>query len=108
MAMTRLGELPIDRYLINSPMLPARKEERRRVRHDLHSKRVAGRGQGSQLAAGAGPVYLAMRLYRPKMEPSFVLPRRGNLETAGHREGWLKKQTPDRDRTGGDIRWWIV
>ena len=37
---------PINRYLINSPMLPRAKEERRRLDHDLRSEGFAGQGQG--------------------------------------------------------------
>ena len=44
---------PINRYLINSPMLPAPEARRRRRDHALRPERVAGQGQGSQLAAGA-------------------------------------------------------
>ena len=46
-----LIENPINRYLINSPMLPEHEEERGRLADDLHPERFAGQGQGIQLAA---------------------------------------------------------
>ena len=51
-----LIENPINRYLINSPMLSAMTEESRWLADDLHPEQVAGQGQGSQLAAGARTV----------------------------------------------------
>ena len=66
---------PIDRYLINSPMLPDMKTQRRRLADALHPERVAGRGQGSNwLPAPDGPIYLVMRLYWPKATPPSILP----------------------------------
>ena len=44
---------PIDRYLINSPMLPNMKNEPRRLDDSLHPEQVTGGGQGIELAAGA-------------------------------------------------------
>ena len=62
-----LIENPINRYLINSPMLPEHEEEPGRLADALHPEGVAGQGQGIQLAARAQrPVYLVMRLYWPK------------------------------------------
>ena len=52
---------PIDRYLINSPMLANMKKERRRFADHLHPEQVARTRQGSELAAApAGPIYMAM------------------------------------------------
>ena len=48
-----LIENPINRYLINSPMLPDHEDERGRVADALHPEQIAGRRQGSELAAGA-------------------------------------------------------
>ena len=48
-----LIENPINRYLINSPMLPKHEEERRRLADDLHPERQPGRRQRKQLAARA-------------------------------------------------------
>ena len=48
-----LIENPINRYLINSPMLPSMKNERGRLADALHPEQIARRRQGSQLAAGS-------------------------------------------------------
>ncbi len=48
-----LIENPINRYLINSPMLPGMKKESRWITDDLYPEQIAGKGEGSQLAAGA-------------------------------------------------------
>ena len=44
---------PLNRYLINSPMLAVVEAGRRRRNHAVHPERVAGRGQGGELAACA-------------------------------------------------------
>ena len=44
---------PINRYLINSPMLPEHEEECGRVAHPLHPERLTRQGKGSQLVARA-------------------------------------------------------
>ena len=46
-----LIENPINRYLINSPMLPDHEDERGRLADALHPEQVARRRQGIQLAA---------------------------------------------------------
>ena len=48
-----LIENPINRYLINSPMLPKMKKNRGRLADALRAERFAGEGEGIQLAAGA-------------------------------------------------------
>ena len=48
-----LIENPINRYLINSPMLPGMKKNARRLADALHPEGLAGQGEGSQLAARA-------------------------------------------------------
>ena len=49
-----LVENSINRYLVNSPMLPDMVTERGWVAHDFHSEGCAGRWEGSELVAGAG------------------------------------------------------
>ena len=48
-----LIENPINRYLVNSPMLPDMKKNAGRLVDAVHPEQIAGRRQGIQLAAGA-------------------------------------------------------
>jgi hypothetical protein len=66
---------PIDRYLINSPMLPGLKKNTDGSL-TLYIQHVSpGPDKESNwLPAPAGPIYLVMRLYWPKTEPPSVLP----------------------------------
>ena len=58
---------PLNRYLINSPMLPHAEARRRRRHHALRPERIAGQRQGGELAARAeGPFFAVLRLYWPK------------------------------------------
>ena len=66
---------PIDRYLINSPMLPNLKNNADGSLTIYIRKDSPGAGKESNwLPAPDGPVYLVMRLYWPKTEPPSVLP----------------------------------
>ena len=75
---------PIDRYLINSPMLPDLKTEPGRLDHDLHPERLARPGQGSELAAGAGRLDLYGHAPLLAEDDRALHPpaRAGNLEAA--------------------------
>ena len=60
---------PINRYLINSPMLPQFKRDADGGLTLADSKPIAREGQGGQLAARAeGPFRMYLRLYWPKAE----------------------------------------
>ena len=66
---------PINRYLINSPMLPAMKANADgsltlHIRKDSPGKDL----EANWLPAPDGPIYLVMRLYWPKTEAPSVLP----------------------------------
>jgi hypothetical protein len=66
---------PIDRYLINSPMLPSMKTDADgsvtlRIQKDSPGKDL----ESNWLPAPNGPIYLVMRLYWPKTEPPSILP----------------------------------
>ncbi|RIK65921.1 MAG: cell envelope protein [Planctomycetota bacterium] len=66
---------PINRYLINSPMLPQMKKNADSsltiyVQRDSPGKDL----ESNWLPAPDGPVYLVMRLYWPKTEPPSILP----------------------------------
>jgi len=66
---------PIDRYLINSPMLPGMKKNPDGSLTIYMQKDSPGKAKESNwLPAPDGPIYLGMRLYWPKTEPPSVLP----------------------------------
>jgi hypothetical protein len=70
-----LIENPIDRYLINSPMLPELELGSDGSLTIYMQKDSPGTGKESNwLPAPDGPIYLVMRLYWPKTEPPSVLP----------------------------------
>nr|WP_294505352.1 DUF1254 domain-containing protein [uncultured Rhodopila sp.] len=66
---------PIDRYLINSPMLPNMKRNADGSLTLYISNKSPGTNRESNwLPAPAGPIYLVMRLYWPKENPPSILP----------------------------------
>ena len=66
---------PIDRYLVNSPMLPDLKKNADGSLTLYIQKDSPGADKESNwLPAHDGPIYLVMRLYWPKTEPPSVLP----------------------------------
>ena len=66
---------PIDRYLINAPMLPNMKRNPDGGLTIYVQKDSPGKGKESNwLPAPNGPIYMVMRLYWPKTEPPSVLP----------------------------------
>ena len=70
-----LIENPIDRYLINSPMLPGMKKNPDGSLTIALQKGSPGKGkEANWLPAPDGPIYLVMRLYWPKTEPPSILP----------------------------------
>ena len=70
-----LIENPINRYLINSPMLPQMKKNTDGSLTLYIQKDSPGADKESNwLPAPDGPIYLVMRLYWPKVEPPSILP----------------------------------
>ena len=70
-----LIENPINRYLINSPMLPQLKKNPDGSLTLYIQKDSPGKAKESNwLPAPNGPIYMVMRLYWPKTEPPSVLP----------------------------------
>jgi hypothetical protein len=70
-----LIENPINRYLINSPMLPSLKKNADGSITLYIQKDSPGKARESNwLPAPNGPIYMVMRLYWPKTEPPSVLP----------------------------------
>jgi hypothetical protein len=70
-----LIENPINRYLINSPMLPGMKKNADGSLTLYVQKDSPGADKDSNwLPAPNGPIYLVMRLYWPKTEPPTILP----------------------------------
>jgi hypothetical protein len=66
---------PINRYLINSPMLPNMKLDAERGLTLYIQKDSPGADKESNwLPAPDGPIYLVMRLYWPKAQPPSILP----------------------------------
>ena len=70
-----LIENPINRYLINSPMLPALKRNGDGSLTIYIQNRSPGADrEANWLPAPNGPIYLVMRLYWPKTTPPSILP----------------------------------
>jgi len=70
-----LVENPINRYLINSPMLPAMKKNKDGSLTLYIQNKSPGKDKESNwLPAPNDTIYLVMRLYWPKSEPPSVLP----------------------------------
>jgi hypothetical protein len=70
-----LIENPINRYLINSPMLPGMKKNPDGSLTLYIQKDSPGKAlESNWLPAPNGPIYLVMRLYGPKTEPPSILP----------------------------------
>jgi hypothetical protein len=66
---------PIDRYLINSTMLPSMKKGPDGSLTIYIQKEAPEKARASNwLPAPNGPIYLVMRLYWPKTEPPSILP----------------------------------
>jgi len=66
---------PINRYLINSPMLPSlnRSADGSLTIYIQHES-PSGDKKANWLPAPDGPIYMVMRLYWPKTDPPSVLP----------------------------------
>src|SRR5262245_14735455 len=70
-----LIENPINRYLINSPMLPnLRTNDDGSLTIYIQKNAPSGERTPNWLPAPNGPIYLVMRLYWPKMDPPSILP----------------------------------
>ncbi len=70
-----LIENPINRYLINSPMIPAMKTGADgSLTLYIQNKSPGADKESNWLPAPNGPIYLVMRLYWPKVEPPSILP----------------------------------
>lgn len=70
-----LVENPINRYLINSPMLPSMKKGKDgSLTLYIQSKSPGKDKESNWLPAPDGPIYIVMRLYWPKTDPPSILP----------------------------------
>jgi hypothetical protein len=66
---------PINRYLINSPMLPGmKKNPNGSLTLYIQKDATSADEKANWLPAPDGPIYLVMRLYWPKTEPPSILP----------------------------------
>ena len=81
-----LIENPINRYLVNSPMLPGmKKNPDGSLTMYIQNKSPGKANEANWLPAPDGPIYMVIRLYWPKTEqPSILPPGRGHLATPGH------------------------
>ena len=85
-----LIENPINRYLINSPMLPGMKTNADGSLTIYIQKDNPGpEKEANWLPAPNGPIYLVMRLYWPKAKAPSIFPPATAPGTARHREGEL-------------------
>ena len=87
-----LVENPINRYLINSPMLPLKKNDDGSLICISRTRLPGGDKEANWLPAPDGPFYLTMRLYgrRPMRCPSCRGQRNraaGHQVTVGFRDG---------------------
>ncbi len=80
-----LIENPINRYLINSPMIPnMKKNEDGSLTLYIQNKSPGADKEANWLPAPDGPIYLVMRLYWPKTEdPSILPPGEGSWKPPG-------------------------
>jgi hypothetical protein len=70
-----LIENPINRYLINSPMLPGmKKDPDGSLTLYIQNKSPGKDKESNWLPAPNGPIYMVMRLYWPKPDPPSILP----------------------------------
>ncbi len=70
-----LIENPIDRYLVNSPMLPGMKtNDDGSLTIYIQKENPGAEKESNWLPAPDGPIYLVMRLYWPKTEDPSILP----------------------------------
>ena len=70
-----LIENPINRYLINSPMLPTMKTNADgSLTFYIQNKSPGADKESNWLPAPNGPIYLVLRLYWPRTEPPSILP----------------------------------
>lgn len=76
---------PINRYLINSPMLPdMKKNDDGSLTLYIQNKSPGKEKESNWLPAPGGPIYLVMRLYWPKTEaPSILPPGEGTWKPPG-------------------------
>ena len=85
-----LIENPINRYLINSPMLPAMKTNADgSLTLYIQNKSPGADKESNWLPAPNGPIYLVMRLYWPKTEATFDPAGRRRDMAAARREAGL-------------------
>ena len=92
-----LVDNPINRYLINSPMLPGMKKNPDGSLTLFIQKDSPGKAkEANWLPAPDGPIYLVMRLYWPKDTPPSILPAgEGTWNPPGRDSGCSERRLPD-------------
>ena len=88
-----LIENPINRYLINSPMLPGMKTNSDgSLTLYIQNKSPGADKEANWLPAPNGTIYLVMRLYWPKTTPPSILPAgQGNMAAARDKANFLER-----------------
>ena len=85
---------PINRYLINSPMLPGMKKNADgSLTLYIQNKSPGAEREANWLPAPDGPIYLVMRLYWPKETPPSILPP---AKERGSRPAWSSQRTDEQ------------
>jgi hypothetical protein len=97
-----LIENPINRYLINSPMLPTLKMNADgSLTLYIQNKSPGADKEAKWLSAPNGPIYLVMRLYWPKTTPPSILPaakEHGSRPVShGQRDKYQNSISPGRE-----------
>jgi hypothetical protein len=84
-----LIENPVNRYLVNSPMLPTMKTNADgSLTLYIQNKSPGADKEANWLPAPNGPIYLVMRLYWPKTAPPSILPAgEGTWQPPGVKRG---------------------
>ncbi len=99
-----LIENPINRYLINSPMLPAMKTNADgSLTLYIQNKSPGADKEANWLPAPNGPIYLVMRLYWPKTEAPSIL-RRPAKAPGSRRRSWRNNYPPTMLMRGAGCR----
>ena len=98
-----LIENPINRYLVNSPMLPdMKKNADGSLTLYVQNKSPGADKESNWLPAPNGPIYLVMRLYWPKTEAHRSCPRA--KAPGSRRRSWRRSDVRRRGLMAGHLQ----